>query len=71
MENISKFCTCKDSKCPLNPVNHEKGCSLCVIKCLKDREIPSCFFNLLNKDDKIKGYTFEDFAELVLDKYDK
>ncbi|MDE6506834.1 MAG: hypothetical protein K2K71_06280, partial [Eubacterium sp.] len=23
MENLSKFCTCKDLKCPLNPVNHE------------------------------------------------
>ena len=67
MENLSNFCTCKDLKCPLNPVNHEKGCSLCISKCLKDKEIPSCFFKLLNKDDEITGYSIEDFAKLVLD----
>ena len=27
----------------------------------------SCFFKLLNKDDKITGYSIEDFAKLVLD----
>ena len=67
MSNLSEFCTCKDTKCPLNPVNHDKGCSLCVAKCLKLREIPSCFFNLADPEMKDReGYTFEDFAKLVL-----
>ena len=33
------FCTCKDHACPLNPHNHDKGCTLCVEKCLKLGEI--------------------------------
>ncbi len=41
------FCTCGDYKCPNNPVNHEKGCTLCVLKCLKANEIPTCFFKKL------------------------
>lgn len=43
MDNLSEFCTCKDEKCPLNPANHSKGCSLCIKKCLSLGEIPSCF----------------------------
>ena len=44
------FCTCKDHACPLNPHNHDKGCTLCVEKCLKLGEIPSCFFKLVDED---------------------
>lgn len=66
MENLSDFCTCKDKKCPLNPVNHEKGCSLCIAKCLKKSEIPSCFFNAVNLQEKPNGYTYRDFANFVL-----
>lgn len=43
MENLSKFCTCRDLKCPFHPTNHSKGCSLCIAKNLKEGEIPSCF----------------------------
>lgn len=25
-----EFCTCTDHKCPLNPINHDRGCELCV-----------------------------------------
>lgn len=66
MHNISKFCTCKDTRCPFNPQNHSNGCSPCIEKCLKAGEIPSCFFNMLGGTEKPKGYTFSDFAELVL-----
>lgn len=66
MENLSKFCTCKDTECPLNPVNHEKGCSLCINKCLTVGEIPSCFFNAVNEKAKRTGYTYKDFAQFVL-----
>ena len=42
---MNGFCTCADYSCPLNPANHDKGCDLCIQKCLKLGEIPSCFFN--------------------------
>lgn len=62
-----KHCTCKDLDCPFNPVNHDKGCTLCIAKNLKLREVPSCFFNMV-EDGKHEGaYTFEDFAKIVLE----
>ncbi len=66
MNNLSKFCTCKNLSCPLHPTNHEKGCAPCISKHLKLREIPSCFFSLLPDSEEKKGDTFKDFAELVL-----
>lgn len=50
--NLSEFCTCKDTDCPLHPSNHDKGCSLCIAKNLKLGEIPNCFFNLVDKEKK-------------------
>ena len=64
MPNLSQFCTCKDTKCPLHPTNHDKGCSLCIAKNLKSQEIPSCFFNVADPQMKRQGYSFEDFANL-------
>lgn len=66
MSQLSEFCTCKDYKCPLHPSNHNNGCSLCIAKNLKQGEIPNCFFNLVDKDYNCDGYSFEDFAKLVL-----
>lgn len=66
MSQLSEFCTCSDRKCPLHPANHNKGCSLCIAKNLKQREIPNCFFNLVDKDYNCGGYSFADFAKLVL-----
>lgn len=66
MNNVSTFCTCKDHACPLNPVNHEKGCAPCISKCLNLREIPSCFFHLVEESHGTEGYGFEDFAKAVL-----
>lgn len=66
--DTNNFCTCKDLKCPLNPANHDKGCSPCIRKNLKLREIPSCFFNLADGAEDMESYFFEDFARLVLKK---
>lgn len=41
------FCTCKNLDCPLHPSNHDKGCSPCISKNLKLREMPECFFQKL------------------------
>ena len=66
MSNLSDFCTCKDYSCPLHPSNHNMGCSLCIAKNLKLREIPNCFFNMVDKEHKAESYYFEDFAQIVL-----
>lgn len=65
----SPFCTCNDHACPMNPVNHDKGCTLCVAKCLKEHEIPSCFFkdvslDLLPGDEQ--DWTYAGFAAHVM-----
>lgn len=65
MINSKMFCTCSFEDCPLHPHNHEQGCGPCIAKNLKNREIPNCFFNMVDGLDKRKGYTFFDFAEAV------
>ena len=63
MEN-NHFCTCKYLACPLNPHNHSKGCDPCIKKNLNAREIPSCFFRLVNDDlSELKEFTIESFVE--------
>ena len=60
------FCTCKDHTCPLNQVNHDKGCSSCIEKNLNDDEIPSCFFIKVNGELKgIKDFSIDGFATVV------
>lgn len=61
------FCTCNDYDCPFNPVNHNEGCTPCIAKNLKEREIPSCFFNAQNPDRETDrgNYKWEDFARVV------
>ncbi|MCM1237179.1 MAG: DUF6485 family protein [Ruminococcus flavefaciens] len=66
--NLSNFCTCKDKKCPLHPTNHDKGCSLCIAKNIKNKEIPSCFFNVIGSYPSKDGYSFEAFANAVITK---
>lgn len=66
MSNNS-FCPCKDYECQFNPVNHDKGCNLCIEDSVKTREIPKCFFIKAKGDiDGVTDWSFEAFAELVL-----
>lgn len=69
MAQNSNYCTCRDTDCPLHPANHDKGCTPCILKNLKLKEIPSCFFNALEHREKRDTYFFADFAEAVC--YDK
>ena len=63
----SPFCPCSDHACEFNPVNHDKGCNLCVEDSVKTREIPKCFFLKVNENiDGITDWSFEAFAEFVL-----
>ena len=65
IKDITPTCTCTDTACPFHPSNHSFGCGPCISKNLKAREIPSCFFRLLDDGGEKHGYKFEDFAELV------
>ena len=62
---MSSFCTCRNLKCPLHPTNHDKGCTPCISKNLRLKEIPSCFFNLVDGAETRRGDSLADFAELV------
>ena len=66
MSNLCDFCTCDNMECPLHPTKHDKGCAPCINKNLVLKEVPNCFFNLLNGAKARKGDTFRDFAQLVI-----
>lgn len=70
-KKLSDFCTCKDYACPLHPANHNKGCSLCIAKNIEKKEIPSCFFNAVNEYPSKDGYSFETFAQIILNNKNK
>ena len=59
------FCTCADTDCPFHPTRHDKGCTPCIVKNLKEREIPTCFFNAVGHPKPTAAWHFEDFAALV------
>lgn len=66
MSNLSKFCTCNNLKCPLHPSKHDKGCAPCINKNLNLKEIPNCFFNLMENSKNREGDSLKDFAKLVM-----
>lgn len=66
MSQTNETCTCQNFSCTLHPRNHNKGCTPCINKNLRLREIPNCFFNLIPNADKRDGDTFHSFAELVV-----
>ena len=63
------FCSCTDSKCPLNPNNpncRHRTCDRCIRKCLKAGEIPSCFFKDIHADTSgTSDYTYRGFADYL------
>ena len=59
------FCTCTDTKCPFHPTNHDKGCTPCIAKNLKEREIPTCFFKAAGGENPTANWHYEDFAALI------
>lgn len=65
--NVKAFCTCANLNCPLHPSNHDRGCSPCIEKNLRLREIPNCFVKLVKKDvDLNASYTLETFADAII-----
>ena len=67
MNPAADFCSCTNFKCKLHPTNHNDGCTPCIQKNLKTKEIPTCYFNLLPNVADRKGDSLLDFAKLVLD----
>ncbi len=65
MKDAKEFCTCADHGCPFHPVNHDKGCTLCIQKNLKMKEIPSCFFNDIDCEKPTAEWHYKDLAALV------
>lgn len=66
MNISSAFCSCKNTDCPLHPAKHDKGCAPCIQKNLRLKEIPNCFFDLLEGAESREGDSFEHFAQQVL-----
>lgn len=66
MKQAIDFCTCKDLNCPCHPSNHDQGCTLCILKNLREKEVPSCFFNDIDCEKPTENWYYEDFAALVL-----
>lgn len=61
------FCSCDKTSCKFHPANHDKGCDLCIEKNLKRGEIPTCFFQAVNKDiSSVKNFTMQGFVEFYL-----
>lgn len=58
------FCTCPETGCKNHPQNHERGCDPCIIKNLKNGEIPSCFFQKVHDDISAwDDFTIKGFVE--------
>ena len=68
MKNLSPFCTCAHTDCPFHPTRHESGCSPCIAKNLRQGEIPDCFFNAVDPENRRQGVTFADFAGCVAER---
>ena len=66
MKNLSPFCTCDHSECPIHPTKHEKGCAPCIAKNLKRGEIPNCMFHKIQNADTRAGDTYLDFERPFL-----
>ena len=64
--NAAAFCTCTDLQCPCHPSNHDQGCNLCILKNLRQKEIPSCFFHDIDCEKPTPDWHYADFAALVL-----
>ena len=65
MRDAKEYCTCTDTRCPCHPVNHNRGCDLCIQKNLRQKEIPSCFFHDIDCEKPTPEWHYADFADLV------
>jgi len=64
MDN-TKLCTCPVPDCEHHPSKHGGSCNPCIVKNLKNCEIPACFWDKIGKPDCGSPYTIHKFAEAV------
>lgn len=61
------FCNCPELECKNHPSNHTNGCDPCIVKNLKQGEIPSCFFLSISKEiDDLDKFTYESFVDFFI-----
>ncbi len=66
---MEHFCPCRNTSCRCHPSNHDLGCSPCIEKELRKREIPSCFFDfVIRPGEQVADCSMEAFARRVLEK---
>ena len=69
---MEHFCPCRNINCRCHPRNHDQGCSLCIEKELRKREIPSCFFDfVIEPGANVEDCSIEYFARRVLEMQDR
>lgn len=68
MPSIPPFCTCTDHACACHPANHDRDCTPCVAKNLRQHEVPVCFFRAVSPDklpEDSDDWSWESFARHV------
>ena len=70
-KNTAPYCTCTDLACPMHPTRHNRGCTPCVVKNLKQGEIPSCFWRTFTTTKGRSDFSKEAFAKALLEKEGK
>jgi len=66
--DCAKLCTCQVLDCPAHPSKHNNECTPCIVKNLKNHEIPACFWYKIGDTTNAKSdYTFYKFAKQVVD----
>lgn len=71
MVDAKTFCTCPDTECPFNPVNHDQGCTPCMEHNIELGEMPSCLINKAGLERRREGYDIEEYSRCVVAKLDK
>nr|WP_325296956.1 DUF6485 family protein [uncultured Dysosmobacter sp.] len=66
---MEHFCPCKNTACRCHPSNHGQGCTPCMEKELRKREIPSCFWDfVIEPGESVEDCSMEAFARRLLEK---
>lgn len=61
---MNHFCTCPVTRCPRHPLNHDKGCDLCIKDNILKKKMPACMFVSVNKDvSSVTDYSIKGFVE--------
>ncbi len=66
-ETPKHFCSCPVTQCPRHPLNHDKGCDLCIRDNLEKGKMPACMFKAVSEDvSDAKDWTIKGFVDFYL-----